>query len=141
MMASNPARRIEIALNELAKPGIEIHIASPVLRQHLEDELIARQRLEAARSTKLDIRAQFDGNPARKIYETPARNVRAEFDSSTSRAMTVVIRSDDGDAVVSVPLGLIREVWPLDANRLGIVLDCEIVIAGEQNRSVLVRTR
>ena len=141
MMSANPARRIEIALNELVKPGINIHLTSPVLRERVEAASAAKLRVANAGSPYAHAGIPHDPTPALRVSEYLVRSARIQYNRHTSRDLTMTIYSDEGNAGITVPLGLVRDVWQFDASHLGVVLDCEIIIAGDENRSVFVRTR
>jgi hypothetical protein len=122
-MTNAQTRRIEIAINELAVPDQHVVISSPVYALTLEWDFVYQARL------RNEYGIAISGGTHPNIP-------RVHIESPFPETLTVCVRRIDERQItisfdgrdVTIPFGVIREIWRYTNNQLGMLLDCDILV-------------
>jgi hypothetical protein len=139
IMTHAPSRRIEITINEIAVLNQSVVVASPVYVARPESDIEYFSRLQRTYGVTTGLTTGHDHpHLPRAQVETPiADSVPIYLRRINGRQLAI---SFDGREV-SIPFGIIRDVWSHSVHILGLLLDCDIVVPVAPRDSVRLRSR
>ena len=136
-MAGGQTRRIELVMSHLCRPiGQRIKVMSRVVFRRLERDGERTERLRRFHSSETWNPTNPPDWARSQVVESAASHLTitaCEFDDQQLQLLV-------NNLPLNIPIGIIRELWRIDPNHLGIMLDCAIAYSDIDGESVSLQT-